>query len=432
MMTALAIVTNLSPAISFAAATPSSTLPVKVVRGNRSAASSGGGRWVTTTTGAPAGWLSPQPSVRSNNRRPATSAPQPEVSSRSIGALAASTEKLMSACARGTATSPAQYQATSSAGLSSGCATNPSSDMHMWVSTLVISEYDSAGAPDSSRDGCRAWGKSLGRPSANMEASPRVPRETHPESLHGGAISRGIVRDGSAVFRPAGAWTAAVHDHLRGVRAAGVVVPEPIGVDDDHEVLTYIEGTPLWSPGERTYLDLDAVSDMGRLLRSYHDIASTLGADERGSWNRLPIEAPSPHHIICHNDFAPWNVLRTPTGLAIIDWDLAAPGSALWDLAYAAWAVVPFWNDDDVAARGLDPIRDRAERLAALLDAYRADAEQRARLIPTVRVRLDAAIDQSERWAAEGRPGWRDQWSLPEPYRHGGGFKRDLAFLDAW
>src|SRR5262245_12182895 len=131
MMTALAIVTNLSPAISFAAATPSSTLPVKVVRGNRSVASSGGGRWVTTTTGAPAGWLSPQPSVRSNNRRPAISAPQPDVSSCTIGALAASTEKLMSSCALGTTTSPPQYQSNNSAGLSSGWATNPSSDMHM-------------------------------------------------------------------------------------------------------------------------------------------------------------------------------------------------------------------------------------------------------------------------------------------------------------
>ena len=55
MMLALAIVTNLSPAISFAVATASSTLPVNVVRGKRSSASVGGGRWVTTTTGAPAG-----------------------------------------------------------------------------------------------------------------------------------------------------------------------------------------------------------------------------------------------------------------------------------------------------------------------------------------------------------------------------------------
>src|SRR5581483_11620847 len=150
MMSALATVTNLSPAISFAVATASSTLPVKVVRGNRSAASPGGGRWVTTTTGAPAGWLSPHPSVWSKSRRPATSAPQPDVSSRSIGALTASTEKLMSFCALGTTTSPLQYQSNNSAGLSSGCATKPSSDMHMWVSTLAIPNYDSAGAADSS------------------------------------------------------------------------------------------------------------------------------------------------------------------------------------------------------------------------------------------------------------------------------------------
>src|SRR5262252_2676153 len=152
MMSALAIVTNLSPASSLAAATASSTLPVKVVRGNRSAASAGGGRWVTTTTGAPAGWLSPQPSVWSNSRRPAISAPQPDVSSSSIGALAASTEKLMLSCALGITTSPLQYQSNNSAGLSSGWATKPSSDMHMWVSTMAIPNTDSAGAADSSVD----------------------------------------------------------------------------------------------------------------------------------------------------------------------------------------------------------------------------------------------------------------------------------------
>src|SRR3979411_3008506 len=42
MMSALAIVTNLSPAVSFAIAIASSTLRVKVVRGSRSAGSSGG------------------------------------------------------------------------------------------------------------------------------------------------------------------------------------------------------------------------------------------------------------------------------------------------------------------------------------------------------------------------------------------------------
>src|SRR4051795_553056 len=165
MMSALAIVTNLSPASSVAVAIASSTLPVKVVRGKRCAASSGGGRWVTTTTGAPAGWLSPQPSVRSNSRRPATSAPQPEVSSWSRGALAASTENVMLSSALGTTTSPVQYQSKSSAGLSSGWATKPSSDMHMWVDTLVM-PHTTPRAPRSHRSPSRPSGRGSSRPVA--------------------------------------------------------------------------------------------------------------------------------------------------------------------------------------------------------------------------------------------------------------------------
>src|SRR3954468_24802121 len=44
----------------------------------------------------------------------------------------------MLSCALGTTTSPFQYQSNNSAGLSSGWATKPSSDMHMWVSTLAM------------------------------------------------------------------------------------------------------------------------------------------------------------------------------------------------------------------------------------------------------------------------------------------------------
>src|SRR5205807_4238069 len=151
----------------------SSALPVKVVRGNRSAASSGGGRWVTTTTGAPAGWLSPQPSVWSNSRRPATIAPQPDVSSRSIGALAASTEKLMLSCALGTTTSPFQYQSNNSAGLSSGWATKPSSDMHMWVITLAMSDTTRL-APPTHRPATDISGNVLGDLRRPSRADPAI------------------------------------------------------------------------------------------------------------------------------------------------------------------------------------------------------------------------------------------------------------------
>jgi len=249
-------------------------------------------------------------------------------------------------------------------------------------------------------------------------------------ALRGGAISRGVTRDGEIVRRPAGPWTLAVHSHLRRLTDAGQIVPEPLGVDGEEELLTYIDGTPLWMPGDPQYVDERTIRELGALLRCYHDVAETIGCADDQTWNRLPTEPAGPHRIICHNDFAPWNVIRTSVGLSIIDWDLAAPGTTDWDLAYASWVCAPLWNHDDVGARGLSPIPDRAERLAAFLDGYGASADQRVSLLDTLRARAAAAIDQAREWATEGRTGWRQQWSLPEPWRHGDGYRRDIDYFE--
>ncbi len=108
------------------------------VLGHRWAASVGG-RWVTTTTGAPTGWLSPQPWAISNSRRPATSAPVFSVSSRSISAPARSTRNAMFSFGLGTVTSPASYHSNSSPTWSFESAMNPSSDIVICVNTLPTS-----------------------------------------------------------------------------------------------------------------------------------------------------------------------------------------------------------------------------------------------------------------------------------------------------
>lgn len=45
--------------------------------------------------------------------------------------------------------------------------------------------------------------------------------------------------------------------------------------------------------------------------------------------------------IIAHHDLAPWNLIINDTQWAFIDWDVAAPGTRLWDLAYAIHGFVP-------------------------------------------------------------------------------------------
>lgn len=69
---------------------------------------------------------------------------------------------------------------------------------------------------------------------------------------------------------------------------------------------------------------------------------------------------------------APWNQARSPRGWVLIDWDTVAPGSRLWELAYAAQTMV-----------GLRPDRPTglaAELLVALVDGYGLDDADRSAL----------------------------------------------------
>lgn len=143
--------------------------------------------------------------------------------------------------------------------------------------------------------------------------------------LLGGSLTS-VVRVGQTVRREARECSEVVLELLRHLEVQGFEgAPRALGLDEQgREMLTFIEGDV--GVGLPPYVWHDEVlGHVGRLMRRYHDLASTFRPTE-ARWQIPPLE---PMETICHNDITPWNtVFRSGVPFAFIDWDYAAPGLA--------------------------------------------------------------------------------------------------------
>ena len=188
--------------------------------------------------------------------------------------------------------------------------------------------------------------------------------------LKGGNMTD-VARRGDRVLRESGPWTPTVQRLLAHLRASGIAwSPEPLGwTKDGREALAYVKGSvPVYPLPDWVYEDA-VLKRAGKWLRKLHEATADY-ADPEAHW-RLPPRRPA--EVICHNDFAPYNmVFRHGELVGVIDWDFAGPGPRLWDLAYLAYRLVPLMRPDNPDAPTLHI--DLAGRLRLLLNAYGADA----------------------------------------------------------
>ncbi|MGV2985771.1 phosphotransferase enzyme family protein [Microbacterium sp. AGC85] len=213
--------------------------------------------------------------------------------------------------------------------------------------------------------------------------------ETPETELAGGNTNEVTLGDGE-VRRPAGAWTMNVHAFLQELHSAGVEgVPRVLGITaDSRERLSFIEGEVAHYPLPEWLWDDRILVSAAQLLRRIHDAGAE--SVRRASGWRMPSREPM--EVVCHNDFAPYNlVFHHKELVGVIDFDMAAPGPRLWDLAYLAYRLVPYVEDAQAPA---DVREAEPERLAMLLSAYGTDASADA-LWTIMAARLDALAEHS-------------------------------------
>ncbi len=203
------------------------------------------------------------------------------------------------------------------------------------------------------------------------------------QALEGGKLSS-VVRIGDTVRRPVGPWTPAVHALLHHLEEHGFKqAPRALGTDENgREILSFIPGTTVGAshPWPRWVWHDAILSKTGRWLREYHDTVRDFREPAGSTW-RMSWAQQRSDEIICHFDVAPYNLVLTPDQeIAFIDWDVAAPGTALLELAKVANSFASVY---DVEARAqlnfsegeLNPamLASCVHRIRVLLDAYGLD-----------------------------------------------------------
>lgn len=239
----------------------------------------------------------------------------------------------------------------------------------------------------------------------------RPSRDEQEVLLLGGTANEGrVVRVGETVRRPQRSWSAATHALLRHLEAVGFTgAPRFLGVDGQgREVLSYVPGASVVPPYPAWALTEQALTSVAELLRAYHRAVASFDPSPH-VWPPSPPEAYV-EDVVSHNDPNLDNVVfRGRRAVALIDFDLASPGSRAWDVACAARLWAPLRPDSYIT----DARRGRAlDRFRLFVDGYGIDTRaDRLKVVRGVRENYAWFYDLIRNNAARGHEAFARYWA---------------------
>ena len=206
---------------------------------------------------------------------------------------------------------------------------------------------------------------------------------------------RAVMRDGDHVLRPSNPHTPTIHAFLRFLRAEGSRRPatRSASIRTAASGCEYIAGDvavppyPAWAQTDM------ALATAAALLRRLHDVSARYVPPPDATWSAEMADPERRRPVICHNDVCLENIVyRNQVAVGLLDFDFAAPGRRVYDLAAFARMCVPMDTDDDAVLLGRTPPFDPFRRLRIVADAYglRRDRDEF----------LDAVADGVERGGA--------------------------------
>jgi hypothetical protein len=218
-----------------------------------------------------------------------------------------------------------------------------------------------------------------------------------------------VVRVGDEVRRETRPTSPAVHLLLEHLERAGFDgAPRFLGIDEQgRERLSYTPGETYPAATPETVPDR-VLPAVGRLVRSYHEAVAGFVLPPGLSWFAEAEPDVPGEHLVCHNDIAPRNmVFHAGEPRIMIDWDLAYPAPAVWDVTHMVWQFVPILADAHFRSQGwphVPAIDARMRRVRLLVDAYGLDAAQRAVFADVLALRIGRTASGIRAEATAGKP----------------------------
>ncbi|MCP4323330.1 MAG: aminoglycoside phosphotransferase family protein, partial [Alteromonadales bacterium] len=195
------------------------------------------------------------------------------------------------------------------------------------------------------------------------------------------------------VYRPSGFWSKSTHKLFKHLQSEQFdSAPKSFGFDKNgNEILSYVSGEVYNYPLVGPISTMEALCSASTLLRQYHDATVSFVQNEQHRDLRWLLSSREPQEVICHGDYAPYNVaLNGNVVVGIFDFDTAHPAPRIWDVAYAVYCWAPFkTNPYDL----LGDLTEQSIRAKQFCHSYGLSHDDRVQLVDVIISRIQSLID---------------------------------------